>query len=351
MKDFTLAMYRKLLESLLQKGYTLITFEEFIQDQENKPVVILRHDVDKLPHNALEMARIENNLDLRASYYFRAQKDSFDKEIIMEIVGLDHEIGYHYENLSTVTKMKDFRKPEIRSTKLETKENQKSEDRRQKTERNCLDFYSTNQQINKSTTLLYELAIEDFEKNLAKLREIYPVKTICMHGNPISKYDNRKLWEKYNYKDYGIIAEPYFDVDFTEVLYLTDTGRRWDGEEYSVRDKVKKEVRSQKSEDRSQKENSIDTHSTNQQINKSTSQRFDEPGSKIDRMARNENLQDKYKFRTTFDLIRAAEEGSLPDKIMINVHPQRWTNKPILWLKELVFQNIKNVVKKHLYVK
>ncbi len=47
-------------------------------------------------------------------------------------------------------------------------------------------------------------------------------------------------------EDFGIIAEPYFDVDFKEVLYLTDTGRRWDGDEVSVRDKV--ENRGQRSE-------------------------------------------------------------------------------------------------------
>ena len=39
-------------------------------------------------------------------------------------------------------------------------------------------------------------------------------------------------------EDFGIIAEPYFDVDFDEVFYLTDTGRRWDGDSVSVRDKV-----------------------------------------------------------------------------------------------------------------
>jgi len=81
-------------------------------------------------------------------------------------------------------------------------------------------------------------AIRDFEWNLEKLRKFYPVKTICMHGSPLSKYDNRKLWEKYDYRDYGIIDEPYFDIDFNVVFYLTDTGRRWDGDSVSVRDKV-----------------------------------------------------------------------------------------------------------------
>ena len=80
------------------------------------------------------------------------------------------------------------------------------------------------------------------------------VKTICMHGSPLSKWDNRDLWKKYDYRDFGIIAEPYFDVDFDEVFYLTDTGRRWDGDKVSVRDKVKgTDVRGRRSEDRDQK--------------------------------------------------------------------------------------------------
>jgi hypothetical protein len=47
------------------------------------------------------------------------------------------------------------------------------------------------------------------------------------------------LWKRYDYRELGIIGEPYLDVDFDEVFYLTDTGRRWDGEAVSVRDKVK----------------------------------------------------------------------------------------------------------------
>ena len=64
------------------------------------------------------------------------------------------------------------------------------------------------------------------------------VKTICMHGSPLSKWDNRDLWKKYDYRDFGIIAEPYFDLDFDEVFYLTDTGRSWNNSKASVRDKV-----------------------------------------------------------------------------------------------------------------
>ena len=35
------------------------------------------------------------------------------------------------------------------------------------------------------------------------------------------------------------------------------------------------------------------------------------------------------------------EKKELPDNVMINVHPQRWTNNKIFWLNELVMQKIK----------
>src|SRR5690625_8009539 len=74
------------------------------------------------------------------------------------------------------------------------------------------------------------LALKHFEDGLKRLRDVTEIRTICMHGSPLSRYDNRDLWKSYSYRDYGINAEPYFDMDFSRVLYLTDTGRRWDGE-------------------------------------------------------------------------------------------------------------------------
>lgn len=116
-----------------------------------------------------------------------------------------------------------------------------------------------------------------------------------MHGSPTSKLDNRSLWTKYNYRDYGIVGEPYFDVDFNSVFYLTDTGRCWDGSRFSVRDKV------------------------------------------------NGNFTQT--FKTTEDIITAANGQKLPSKIMITIHPQRWTDNTLEWWRELLFQNIKNPVK------
>ncbi len=166
---------------------------------------------------------------------------------------------------------------------------------------------------------LVDKAYDLFCRNLEKIRKIVPVKTICMHGSPMSKWDSRLIWQKYDYKKLGIIGEPYFDIDFSKVLYLTDTGRRWDGEKVSVRDKV------------------IMNNGQWPMNNKAI---HDQPSTIL-----------RHTFHSTFDIISAAEKGQLSDKIMITVHPQRWTNKPLPWLKELVWQNMKNIVKRIIVTK
>jgi hypothetical protein len=139
-------------------------------------------------------------------------------------------------------------------------------------------------------------AYEHFKEKLQIFRGYYPVKTICMHGSPLSKWDNRLLWKKYNYKELGIIGEPYFDIDFKKVLYITDTGRKWNNETSSVRDKVQSGY--------------------------------------------------KFTFSSTHDIIQAFNENKLPASIMLNIHPQRWTNNALLWRKEYLMQNLKNSIKK-----
>jgi hypothetical protein len=209
-------------------------------------VAVLRHDVDRLPGNALKMAQIENELGLRASYFFRITRHVWNPEIVKNIVALGHELSYHYENLS---------------------------------------FCKGNS----------ELAIKNFTENLAILRQYYPTKTICMHGSPASKWDNRKLWEKYNYRDYGIIAEPYFDIDYSKVFYITDTGRGWNKKNVNIRD----------------------------------------------------NVVSAYNIyiESASHLIILAEQGLLPKQIIINTHPHRWFNFGLGWIWELISQNLKNIIK------
>ena len=101
--DFTLSAYKQLISTLQSQCYFCQTLEEYIQNPKDK-VVILRHDVDRLPGNSLKTALLENELGIRATYFFRTIPQTFKPEIIKEIAEMGHEIGYHYENLSAVSK-------------------------------------------------------------------------------------------------------------------------------------------------------------------------------------------------------------------------------------------------------
>ncbi len=54
----------------------------------------------------------------------------------------------------------------------------------------------------------------------------------------MSRINNLDLWKEHDYRDVGIIGEPYQDVDFSKVFYLTDTGRKWNHAGVSIRDRV-----------------------------------------------------------------------------------------------------------------
>ena len=257
MRDFTLKTYSLLLETFRNADYTFTRFDEYIEsgkrlavnDKEDK-ICILRHDVDRRPANAYVTAKVENGLSVNGTYYFRYTRDSFNAAIINSIAELGHEIGYHYETMDT-----------------------------------------RNGDVDK--------AYDDFCRILEKFREIYPVKTICMHGSPRSKYHNTDIWKNHTYTDLGIIGEPYLDIDFNQFAYLTDTGRMWNGSNVSVRDKVKSNI--------------------------------------------------TFNFKSTTDIIDSIDK--LPSKIMFTLHPERWNDSMLMWLEELVSQNIKNVVKKYFFVK
>ena len=157
---------------------------------------------------------------------------------------------------------------------------------------------------------------------------------------------------------------------------MTDTGRSWDNENYSVRDKIvikdverseipraqrsggsdvsvrdkvvsrqyeesrkKSEVRCQKSDVRSQRTERLGDLETKRQSDKEK-----QSGSDLHTL-RAQGLQEKYRFRRTQDIIDAAYADKLPEKIMLTVHPQRWSDSFLPWARELVWQNVKNIVK------
>ena len=190
-------------------------------------------------------------MGIQGTYYFRTVAESYDEKIIQQIVSLGHTAGYHYECLTT---------------------------------------------CNGDMTAAYE----DFCRNLEKLRILVPITTACAHGSPRSPWNSQTIWSQYDIHSLGIDYEPMLDTDFSKTLYLTDTGRRWDGYKVSVRDKVPQ---------------------------------YQEQWTK-------EGLV----FHSTNDIIQSINDTDHPIRkhnLLINTHPQRWMPFGMGWLKEATTQNLK----------
>lgn len=195
MRDFTLQAYSKYINAIKKSFNNIMTHGEYLAlDKKPDIFCLVRHDVDRFPKNALKMALLEKDLNIKATYYFRTKNHTFKPDIIRKIYSLGHEIGYHYESLS-----------------------------------DC------NGDI--------KMAIENFAHNLSKLRTIAPIHTISMHGRPLKKFDNRDLWrdsenKKFLYEKFDILGEVYLDINYTDIAYILDSGRNWFQYKNNLRDKV-----------------------------------------------------------------------------------------------------------------
>ena len=386
--DFTLKLYKILLKNFQSYQYKYIRLCDMVPYTGYnifRKYVILRHDVDLLPHNALAMAQLEHDLGIRGTYYFRIVPESFDFGVIEKIAELGHEIGYHYEDVDLVVKrqkanvkrqvsevigdrlkvigdrsqvMGDRWQVEVGSD-MDSGESEKRGigekgndmvpgSRFQVSSRESQHNPGTRNMKHETWNLendLLDRAMESFLTNLEKMRKIVDVKTICMHGSPISKYDNRLLWTKYNYRDYGIVGEPYFDVDFSEVAYYTDTGRRWDGDAVSVRDKVVVGERCEVIGDRTQV--SGDRLKVSSNVSALNTYNLTPLNSNVSTPNTSHLSPHTYfpKFRSTKAMVKAIEEGRFPNTAMLTIHPHRWHDRTYPWLRELFWQNVKNVGK------
>ena len=232
MLDFTLKAYAQYLKAIKGAYQNILRFDDFfLLNEPPENYVIIRHDVDRKPKSALKMARLEAEMGIQSTYYFRTRPAIFRPEIIQDIADEGHEIGYHYESLS------DARGD-------------------------------------------YAQAMVDFETNLKRLREIVPVKTVAMHGSPLSSYDNKDLWSNLTYRDdmknkYQISGEVYLDISYVNIAYINDTGRNWLLGKSNKRDKVHSSIESE--------------------------------------------------FRDGWALLRCLREGTFP-KVIFQIHPERWTD-------------------------
>lgn len=258
MRDFTLTKYESLLQAIKETDYSTCTVYDFLKNRPEK-CIILRHDVDRAVNRNLAMAKLEHSYGIKSTYYFRHIEETFKPEIIRQMAEMGHEIGFHYE---------------------------------------VMDKANGNP----------EKAIEIFREELEDLRKVTEnlteINTVCMHGNPLKPWSNRDLWQKYDFRDFGLIGEPYLSIDYNKVFYLTDTGRTWADLKIRVKDTIDK------------------------------SEGKFEVNAKVDLKS----------ISSTDDVIRLIRTETVP-QICLLVHPNRWCEDFSGWAKELLFQNVKNVGK------
>ncbi|SNZ16963.1 hypothetical protein SAMN06269185_2830 [Natronoarchaeum philippinense] len=218
-RDFTFETYGELLDAGLEAGYSFLTVREYLATDAGElpeQFVVLRHDVDRKPENALDMARLEAQKEVPSTYYVRTIEKTFRPGLIRRIEELGHEVGYHYEDL-------DRADGDVSA------------------------------------------AHEFFSAELARLRALVSVDTICMHGNPLTAHDNRDMWadgatatdggrlasthptsssggsvgrddSPPTFETYDLLGEAYLSMDFEDVTYFSDTGRTWRDGELKIKD-------------------------------------------------------------------------------------------------------------------
>ena len=178
--DFTFDIYRDLLDASLDAGYTHLTMREYLS-KESLPdrFIVHRHDVDRKPERAVEMAHIEAVRDISSTYYVRDIEKTFRPDLLHELETLGHEVGYHYEDV-------DRADGDLQA------------------------------------------AHESFADSLERFREVCTVDTVCMHGNPLTANVNSDMWKvEPGYEAYDLLGEAYLSMDFDDVVYFSDTNRTW----------------------------------------------------------------------------------------------------------------------------
>ena len=101
---FTYKKYSELVSNIKGRGYIFAKFTEAKELlKKNSPFVLMRHDIDMDLQPALEIAKIEANLDVSSTFFFMLRTEHynlFSKQgdyAISEILNLGHHLGLHFD--------------------------------------------------------------------------------------------------------------------------------------------------------------------------------------------------------------------------------------------------------------
>jgi len=101
--NLTYLNYSNLLKAFKNKNYKFEKFSNFKKRDPSRPSLFLRHDIDISTDKAIDMARLENKLDISSTYFFMVTSSFYNlfspknKQILKSIISLGHRIGLHFD--------------------------------------------------------------------------------------------------------------------------------------------------------------------------------------------------------------------------------------------------------------
>lgn len=101
--NFTYQQYGRMIDLLKSKGYAISSYLNY---KDNEKCVILRHDVDNDPEKALELAKYENAVGVKSTFFVLLTSPFYNvfsyetNKIIRKIASLGHDIGLHFDELN-----------------------------------------------------------------------------------------------------------------------------------------------------------------------------------------------------------------------------------------------------------
>ena len=100
---FSLGGFRAIVRRALALGYRIGPFRDFAPPGE-RPVLLMRHDLDGPLSGAAAIAEIEAELGVRATFFVQTAGDCYNllssanRALLRRIAAIGHEIGLHYES-------------------------------------------------------------------------------------------------------------------------------------------------------------------------------------------------------------------------------------------------------------
>jgi hypothetical protein len=167
--------YRRLIRLAQEEGYLVRSLESWLCAGSSQPdqTLLLRHDVDRSPLTAAKMAKVEEKLGLRSTFYFRWS--TFDRGVITSLSDRGFHVGLHYETLTRYAIVHDLRSRESVTPDVISR---------------C------------RKALMEELSL------FARLTGV-TVRSVAAHGDPRARligHTNDVLLRGENYDDYGLAA-------------------------------------------------------------------------------------------------------------------------------------------------